>query len=382
LWTALVAGVVATAMGIALQAPYAEGAGLSRMFEPSGWRAVVDTRSGRAWEARLLLLLLVGTGLLATIRRVRTTAWRLVAGAAGVALIVAYAESGHGGVGRAPLVGLVVTVAHLAAMSVWVGGLVLLALVVLPTPSPAEAIGVTRRFSAWAFAAVVVVVASGLVQAWRQVGSLHAATSTTYGRTLLVKTALVVALVGVGALSRLALQRRLFDWRPAAVAQPVGAAVAVDHDRTGVDDDASVLRRLRRTVGAEVVLAGAVLAVTSLLVAAAPAVSAATGPFNTSVVQGSRIADISIIPAGVGRNTTHIYIITPSGSLDPASSIDVSITNLDRNIGPLPVPVEKAGPNHVTTDNMQIPFPGTWRIDVAAVFGQFDQVDFLATFHV
>ncbi len=386
LWAALVVGLLATAAGIGVQAPYAEGSSLSRMFEPAGWQAVVATRSGRAWEARLLLLAVAGAGLLFTLRWIRSSTWRLVALVAGGALVVAYAESGHGGVGRDAFVGLVSTIGHLTAMSIWVGGLVMLALVVLPTAVTADALAVTRRFSAYAFAAVAVIVVSGVVQAWRQVGSLDALTSTTYGRVLLVKTALVIGLIGVGAASRRLLQRRLLDWRPQTPARALSAAVNDDAINEVVADDVvdepeSARRRLRRTIGAEVVLAAAVLTVTSLLVATAPAIAQASGPFDATVVQGNRIANITVIPAHAGRNTLHIYVITPGGALQAASEISVSITNSDRDVGPLSVDVEIAGPNHVTTDAMQIPFAGTWQLDVDARFGDFDQTTFTTNFH-
>ena len=64
-----------------------------------------------------------------------------------------------------------------------------------------------------------------------------------------------------------------------------------------------------------------------------------------------------------------------------ASEITVSITNTDRDVGPLPVDVEVAGPNHVTTDAMQVPFAGTWQLEVDARFGDFDQTTFTTSFH-
>ncbi len=288
LWIGVVAGILATAAGIAVQAPYAEGSGLGRMFEPSGWRAVVATRSGRAWEVRLLVFLVAGPILLATIAKLRRRGWQLAAIAAGAVLVIAYAESGHGGVGRAAFPGLIATIAHLGGMSLWIGGLVLLGLAVLPVASATTGVDVARRFSPVAFAAVGVVVASGLVQAWRQVGSFDNVTTTTYGRLLLVKTAIVVVLVGVGALSRRVLQKRLLEWRPEPVPAAVGAAVDVaDAAVEPAPDPEAMRRRLRRSVGAEILLAAAVLAVTSLLVATAPAVAVTTGPFNATIVDGS-----------------------------------------------------------------------------------------------
>ncbi len=90
---------------------------------------------------------------------------------------------------------------------------------------------------------------------------------------------------------------------------------------------------------------------------------------------------MTVDPAKAGTNSIHIYITTPAGALDPASSVTVTITNTDRDVGPLPVPVEPAGPNHVTTSDMQIPFSGNWRLEIDALFGQFDQSTFTTTFH-
>ena len=78
--------------------------------------------------------------------------------------------------------------------------------------------------------------------------------------------------------------------------------------------------------------------------------------------------------------TCHVQITTPAGALDTASSITVSITNTARKVGPITIPVENAGPNHVLTDSMQVPFSGRWQIDVGALFGNFDKTDFVTTF--
>src|SRR5262249_10937557 len=172
LWVTVGVGVVATLAGIAIQAPYAEGRGLAQAFDPAGWRAVVDTRSGREWFARALLFGIGGSVLVATLRHVGRLAWRAVAVVLGRGLVYAYAESVDGGVGRWPTVGLLSTIAHLSAMAVRLGGLLMLAVVVLPLVAPERALAVVARFSPIALWSVAVVVASGLVQAWRQVGSI------------------------------------------------------------------------------------------------------------------------------------------------------------------------------------------------------------------
>lgn len=109
-----------------------------------------------------------------------------------------------------------VDLAHVGAAAVWLGGLVSL-LVVLPRSdlSP-EARGlVVRRFSATALAAVAVLAASGLLRALTELRSADQAWSTSYGRALLVKTALLLPLVALGRLNRMRLPAALGSLRRA-----------------------------------------------------------------------------------------------------------------------------------------------------------------------
>ncbi len=383
LWVALGAGVVAGLVAIAVQAPYASGRALSDAFKPSEWSEVLRTRAGRAWGLRVVLLAVAGGVLLLTLERLEARWWQLAGIFSGLGLFVLVADGGHGTTGRWAGIGVVATMAHLGGMAIWLGGLTLLAVGVLREPDPDDALERTREFSPIAFGAVAVIIASGVVQAYRQVGSLDALRETEYGRLLLVKTAVVVVLVAVGWWSRRLIHRDPPVASPTAVS--VSAAVLDEHVGGGPAPAAGaqgMRRRLRVTVGAEVALAAVVLAVTSLLVASAPAVSEVTKPFNATITQGSRLASITIDPAHTGRNTLHIYISTPGGSLDKADEITVRMTLPERDLGPIPVPVTDAGPNHVTTDNLEIPYRGTWNIEVLARFGETDQTRFATNFTV
>jgi copper transport protein len=380
LWATLAAGVVAGAVAIAVQAPYASGRALTDALKPSEWSQVLRTRSGRAWGLRVLLFAGVGVLLLATLERLRARWWQLVGIFSGLGLFALVAAGGHGTTGRWAGIGFVATVVHLGGMAVWLGGLTVLLVGVLREPDPGGALDRVRRFSPIAFGAVAVIIVSGIVQAYRQVGSIDALRTTDYGRLLLIKTAVVVVLVAVGWWSRRLLHRAPL---PAAPALAAGAAVVDDPVAAAPADTAGVIRRrLRLTVAAEVALAAVVLAVTSVLVASSPAATEVAKPFNATITQGQRLASITIDPATVGTNTLHIYISTPGGSLDKADEITVRMTLPERDLGPIPVPVEDAGPNHVTTNNMQIPYKGTWQLEVLARFGQFEQVRFATTFTV
>jgi uncharacterized membrane protein len=90
---------------------------------------------------------------------------------------------------------------HFAAAGVWLGGLAALLLGIRGEPTETKSAAV-RRFSAVALFALVAVVGTGVVRSINEVGSWGALFSTGYGRLVLVKVALIAALIGLGAVNR------------------------------------------------------------------------------------------------------------------------------------------------------------------------------------
>ncbi|BCK69860.1 hypothetical protein Srufu_038130 [Streptomyces libani subsp. rufus] len=136
--------------------------------------------------------------------------------ATGLAATWAMAE--HASTGLQPAVAMPVDVLHLLAVAAWLGGLA--ALVVSLYWGPPVERAAVRRFSRIAFGSVVVLVATGLYQSWRQVGTWRALTDTAYGRLLLIKVALVVVLVGIAWLSR--------QWTARLAEGPAGEVAAAE----------------------------------------------------------------------------------------------------------------------------------------------------------
>jgi copper transport protein len=100
--------------------------------------------------------------------------------------------------GRSP-VEVVADVVHVAAASVWLGGLVALA---LSFHAPGDRAETLRRFSNVALVSVAVLVVTGVVRALSELHSVSQLWTTGYGRALLVKTALLAALVAIGWFNR------------------------------------------------------------------------------------------------------------------------------------------------------------------------------------
>jgi copper transport protein len=319
-----------------------------------------DLRSGRAWLA-LIVLAVLALGVAPLLRsRVGQPALVGLWIASAVAVGVAIAYAGHGSGGRVAVGGTLLTVVHVAAASVWVGGLAALMRCLVAVDRP-TAWGVATRFSNIALVMVGALAATGILQAFRQLESWSALTGSDYGRALLVKLGIVVLLLVAARLSRLTVNRP---------STPETATVASS--------------RLRRTVGVELVLAAAVFGVTGWLAGASPNASATaessgpvtvTGPDST----GAATASATITPATVGPNGIHVTITEPQGR-EP-DEVTMQIEPVNGQVAPLDVPTYVM-PGMAMSDAVTIPFAGQWTLTINARYGDFDAITFELPFTV
>jgi copper transport protein len=268
-WWATLLGTLA---GLLLHGPFTAGLPLSRTLDATLLAQTLGTRFGGIWAVRVLLLLLLVAFLRAWSQWeaawTRTSAWVAV-GVAAAALAVTPALSGHAAAGPYAAVGVVVGVLHFSAAAVWFGGLVLLGTCVLPR-ADVGLLQAVPRFSSVAFTAMVVIVLTGTVQSWRQLGSLHALGDTAYGHLLVAKVAVFLLLIAVAGRSRVLVRRKLTARALVGAAAPHQHAGGAAHPPLSNDTDARSLWLLRRLVLAEIAIAVVVLAVTALLGIATP----------------------------------------------------------------------------------------------------------------
>jgi copper transport protein len=126
--------------------------------------------------------------------------------AAAVLLLPGPSIAGHAlDRGRSPIE-VVDDVIHVAAASVWLGGLVALGLALR---GGGDRGALMRRFSSVAVVSVGVLALTGVIRALSELSSVSQLWSTGYGRALIVKTALLLALVGIGWVNRYRLVPRL-----------------------------------------------------------------------------------------------------------------------------------------------------------------------------
>ena len=131
--------------------------------------------------------------------------------------------------------------AHVAAYATWIGGLAALLLTIGTEPGPAKSAAV-RRFSRVAGYSLPALCVSGVLRAWDELGTEQALAETFFGKLVLIKVVLVVALAGLGAYNR------------------YRSVPAVDHS----------LSRLRRVGAMELVLAAFALVAAATLSSTLP----------------------------------------------------------------------------------------------------------------
>lgn len=266
-WWAWAAGIALWAIGLALvvvETAAAFGAdpfgGFATAREPGARDLITDTRWGFALLVQAAALVLAYVSEQIARRRAPRrwshipALWSLAAGPA-VALI-AISWSGHASTGGDAAVGITVDAAHNLATGAWIGGLVgLFVLVLLPGRTAAgDAVApAVVRFSALASGAVTVLVVTGVYRALAELTALSDLFRTAYGQALVVKLALFVALLAVGAYNR-------FVAHPRLERAHLGLA----------DDDRGAAARLTMTVQAEIVLAVALIATVGVLVSLSP----------------------------------------------------------------------------------------------------------------
>lgn len=219
-WTGVVLVAASTVLAFYVEAAYTTGVGL---FEVSSTAlsAVADSTFGIAHLVRLVALIAAVPILLTLMEeRGRRADLALLALPAVVGLL-SWPLSGHPNASPYPWLALPVDLVHLTAMSVWVGGLVILAGFLLPRAYPSEVTAVLPVWSRWATAAMACLVIAGVTQAVIEVRTPQALVTTRYGWLIVTKA---VLLLGVLALASRARSFALRYAVPAAVAAPAPRA--------------------------------------------------------------------------------------------------------------------------------------------------------------
>ncbi len=354
---------VATIIEVCLQGPYGGALPLADALHWNVISSVLHTRLGHISIARLVMLA-AALPLLILLRRREERPSRSWIGAGallGLAIAATPGLAGHADTGEHTALAVPIDAVHVAAMCVWLGGLVVLvALAVRRADHPA--LGSTfRRFSATALWCVVAIVVSGVFASWRQVGFTFADyRNTTFGRLLLTKLAIFLVLIALAAVSR------------ALVRRGARAASELEHEEA-----ANIA--LGRSVGTEIVVAMAVLAFTAMLVNTQPARSELAQPFAKELRGTHLLVDVTMDPKRHGPNTLHVYTLTPSGAVAGVQEVTLKFSLPSKGISPISIRMIRVTPNHFEAQNAIIPFKGTWHLSIDILQDELDEPVFDTT---
>jgi putative copper export protein len=202
----------ATAAGALLTASSVTGVRLDRLSASSVVGVLTELPLGRAASLVVAAALVLAVGA----RRCTTRGWAAaLLSAALLAVVLPAVLTGHSAAAEHHVLAVSSLSVHVAAATLWVGGLLAL---VLHGTSPAALAPTAARFSTLALVCFLATGASGAVSAWVQLGGAGAleVLGSGYGALLLAKTAALVVLGGLGWWHRRATLPRLRAGRPGA----------------------------------------------------------------------------------------------------------------------------------------------------------------------
>ncbi|RIV36817.1 copper resistance CopC/CopD family protein [Micromonospora radicis] len=355
-WVGLGLVAVATIAVTLLQVPYTNGGGPFDITG-AGLSLVLGSTFGAAHLVRLGLLaaavFLLRPLLAGSVGRTDL----VILGVLGGATLLTWPLAGHPAASPAPAVSVVVDAVHLGAMAVWLGGLVMLAVFLLPRADERELGAILPIWSRWAALAVSALLLAGIVQALIEVATPTALVNTTYGRLVLAKVGLFALVIAVAAYSRQLVRKRVAASRPAPV---------------------------RRAIWVELAVTAVVLAVSAVLVQTPPARTAATDvatetDYFTTTTQSSLYSmQIELSPARRGNNTVHFYAYTLDNRPLPVAEWKATVALPSAGIEAIDVPLLPLTDNHATGE-INLPAAGEWQLRVTARTTEIDQATVTAT---
>jgi putative copper resistance protein D len=255
-WIGLAVSTASGVIWLLLEAASMSGLPLGEAVTPAVLSTVLnETQFGFVSEIRVAMAVMVAVGLAYD----RFLPARRLALVSSLGLIAALAWTGHAGStpGAAGNLHLAADILHLFAAAAWIGGLASLVVLLSAARHDQSIAGAsfaraaTQRFSTIGIASVIVVFATGMINAWILVGSWHGLIATGYGQLLMLKMALFAVMILIAAVNR-------FWLTPRIGSPPAG--------------ELSALRRLTRNSLIEIALALLIFTIVGMLGTLHPAV--------------------------------------------------------------------------------------------------------------
>jgi putative copper resistance protein D len=369
-WIGLALAAIAGVAWLVLTAAGMSGLPAAQVFDDGVlWTVLSQTTFGRDWLVRFVLACALAATLPALLSpRNHKTPWLETAAAVlAAAFAGALAWSGHaaGGLGSEAVVHPAADVLHLIAAAAWVGALlpliVFFAAAGTDDASLAMARTATTRFSILGIVSVGTLLVTGIVNTYYLAGSVPALLHTDYGRLLLIKIALFLAMLAIAAVNRFRLTPRLLQQ----------ASIAASRD---------ALRRLRRNAAIEVLAGAIIIAIVAALGTMPPAIHAAhqhptyeavpadAAFVHIHLVEG--MADVTIRPGRTGRARATIRLWNEDFVQLDARQVSLTLTAPAASSQPTPRLARQNRDGAWQVDDIELSQPGNWTVTVSVVLDQ------------
>jgi len=332
------------------------------MLAVQAWRleasalAVLDTSSGFTWIVRMSITVVLFVIWFAMERRAKISAKRQIPLlAVALALVATTTMMGHGAASEQPAA-VVLDYVHNLVAAAWIGGVIFLAFVLIPTfagmgdRGERLSLAAIPRFSGVAIVAVGLVIVSGPLLMYLLESNLGVVAGSTYGRLIMLKIALASGMIGIGAYHQFVVQKRA--------------------ER---DSAFPITKKLRRSLKAESGLGMALLLVVALLtngtlpageVQTADARSAFTGLALVEFSENAKF-DVTIKPYVTGTNQIAVQALTHDGeAIADMATLQVKVSNPAKGVFPIEVPLEEE--DGVYRGEITFGFSGDWQVEVEA----------------
>jgi copper transport protein len=352
---ALLLALVAAPISVGLQGLDTLARPLSDLGSADVWRTGYATTYGTSATVGFAALL-AALASLWTERRVIRTA---LAAAALVMLCTSFLVSGHASTAEPYLVSRSALLVHVAGLAVWLGALLPL-MVSLRSKAP-DAGTALDRFSRTIALPLAGLIVGGIVLSVIQLEHLDALWTTDYGRVLCCKIIALLALFGLAVANRFVLTPA---WRAG---------------------DADAPRRFSLTIGAELLVALLILGIVACWRFTPPPRSLAAGlnePLFTHVHIGRAMADVTMTRGPTGRWRIDMMFMTADFQPLDAQEVEVILSNSGVGIEPITRSAKKTQDGTWQVDDVIIPVPGIWGVDMDVLVGDFERIDLQGQFEI
>jgi copper transport protein len=303
-----------------------------------------------------LTLIVSAIALMLTLRARRTVPakqpWAIVL-ALGAVVLLTFSAGSHAGAAPGSVWAILGDYVHLLAAAAWIGGLVLLPILVWQlrrsgVPIDRDTLwSIVRRYSYLASFAVFVLIVTGVFNGLIQLSNLTSLFNTAYGRVLLIKLAIIAGLLGVALLNNRLVHRKA--------------------------NQARDLARFNRQVALESIGGVLLMLVVAVFVQTQPPRDAALStsafapelPFNDITPVDDLYAHVQVSPNRAGENRFWVHLYRADGTaIGDVQLVRMIFNYRDAELGQATAELKPLGQDVFALDGAYLNQAGAWDLSI------------------